>query len=75
MPGKFKINVLLILPKIVGFPGFMSIPLIIVSKFSCKKDSFVKSASPTETPPEVIIKSASKEFKINSFIDSILSCA
>jgi len=37
--------------------------------------SLVKSASPTETPPEVIIKSASSELLINLQIDSILSFA
>lgn len=65
----------MIFPNIVGFPGFILIPLKISSKPKFKKASFVKSASPTDTPPEVIIKSASSEFFIKLSKDSTLSLA
>jgi hypothetical protein len=56
-------------------PGFTDTPSNKVSKPTCVNDSLVKSASPTETPPDVIIKSAPKELFIYSFIDSIESFA
>ena len=46
-----------------------------VWKFSSLNASFVKSASPTETPPEVIIKFASNQLVINSLIPIIVSFA
>ncbi len=67
--------VFLIFPKTVGFPGFILIPSNKVLKSRALKASFVKSASPTETPPEVIIKLASRELLISSFIASTESFA
>ena len=46
------------------------IPSKIISKSSLENASFVKSASPTETPPDVIIKSAPRQFVVKFLINN-----
>jgi len=48
-----------ILPKVVGLPGLISILSKSISYPNAPNASFVKSASPTLTPPEVIMRSLS----------------
>ena len=56
-PGRFKMKVLPMRPKVVGLPGLISTFSKSGSKSKQEKASFVKSASPTLTPPEVMIRS------------------
>ena len=59
-PGRFRTKVSPILPKVVGFPGFIAILSKNVLHPKAPNASFVKSASPTLTPPDVMIRSHSR---------------
>ncbi len=63
-PGRFNIKVSLMRPNVVGFPGFISILSKNISYPNASNASFVKSASPTLTPPEVMTRSQSSELLI-----------
>jgi len=65
-PGKFKTIVFPILLRVVGLPGLIATLLKRTSQLNDAKASFVKSASPTLTPPLVMIRSESKALLICS---------
>ena len=59
LPGKLTTTVLPMFPTMVGRPGLMSILSMSTSIPRLVNASLVKSLSPTDTPPEVMMISAS----------------